>query len=99
MQNLMDTVVNEHSGKKYSVSTVRKFPLKVWETAIIRGGFLSGFSSKNFVYVEEVIGEFPELILTNHANACMMAKEQPEDQWRMTFEEVRARQSEAARLA
>jgi hypothetical protein len=99
VQNLLDNVVNDHSGKKYTVSTVRKFPLKVWETAVIRGGLFGGFSTKNFLYVEETIGEYPDLIMAAHARVGRLAKQVRVEDWQMTFEEIRERQSDAARLA
>jgi hypothetical protein len=97
--NLMNSVVNQHSGKKYNVSTARKFPLKVWETAVIRSGFLSAFSTKNILFVEESIGEYPDQIMDAHKRACVMAITQPIEEWQMTFEQIRERQSEAARIA
>jgi hypothetical protein len=94
----MDSVVNRHSGMKYNVSTARKFPLKVWETAVIRSGFFASLSTKNFLFVEETVGEWPDLIADAHRRACELAMNVSEDQWRMTFEEIREKQTEAANL-
>jgi hypothetical protein len=95
--NFADTVVNRHSGRKYNVSTARKVPLKVWETAVIRSGLFSGFSTKNFLFVEETVGdEWPSLIADAHRRACEMATTQPEEVWQMSFDEIRQTRRRAA---
>jgi hypothetical protein len=76
-QNFADSVVNRHSGRKYNVSTARKFPLKVWETAVIKSGFFASLSTKNFLFVEETVGEWPDLIADAHRRACELATRVP----------------------
>jgi hypothetical protein len=108
---LAANVRNTHDGKTYFVSTARKYPLPIWETAVFRG---SAASAKTCLYVQETYLPGGNALDTltrrrardrarrqskvNHTAVCDIVAKRSVEDWRMepsTIKEIQRVAAEA----
>jgi hypothetical protein len=91
--SLIDAVTT-HDGKKFTVSTARKFD--TWETAVFEGGSLNVMFGRNVRFVEVTLGDHMDVAQLTHRQVVVLVQNLDSAGWTMSKSDMRREQSRAA---
>jgi hypothetical protein len=86
--------VTRRDGKKFTVSTARKFD--TWETAVFEGGSLNVMFGRNLRFVEASLGDYRDVAQLTHRQVVVVVQNLDSANWTMSNTDIRREQSRAA---